>query len=258
MKKTIDYIIKSANELPYLKMYLKSFKDGDPDVWESADIKVFANNCTDGTKQWCDKNNIWCEEVNLPGLYSIWNYGASITNNHVLVFSASDFVLAPKFWEAILQAEFRNILYGMSIDQIGHFYHWTGTCIDNGISYPHPDIPERRWYNSDCGDNWKDFNFKKLLNAADELKSNKEITPKETSYCPFLTSREHYDTLNGFNTSLGDYPTDIDHDFIRRGKELDRECAIVNNSFFYHFGKKSLLRRDGTNLEYKLEDIGDL
>ncbi len=248
MNKEIDYLIKTHNELPYLKMYLKSIKDGDPNIWKIINIKVFANNCTDGTKEWCDNNGIWCEEVNLPGLYAIWNYGASITNEKLLIFSASDFVLAPNFWHNILIAAINN----------SEFEHFTGTCFDNGISYPHSDIEERRWYNRDCGDNWKDFSFEKLLKVAEELKSDIDITPKETSYCPFITSREHYNSLNGFSTHLGDYPTDIDHDFIRRGKEMNKECAISNNSYFYHFGKKSLLRRDDISLEYTLEEIGDL
>ena len=238
MNKRIDYLI----------MYLESFKNSDPDIWELCDIKVFANNCTDGTKEWCDTNKIWCENVSLPGLYSIWNYGASITNNEFIVFSASDFILAPGFWKVI----------GDSLVNNGRFYHLTGTCIDNGISYPHPDIIERRWYNRDCGDNWKDFDYKKFLETVKEISTDKEITENETSYCPFLTTREHYNFLNGFNTALGDYPTDIDHDFVRRGKEAGRECAIVDKAFFYHFGKKSLLRRDGQNLSYNWKDLGEL
>lgn len=247
MSKKIDYIIKTHNELPYLKMYLQSLKNGSSDMWEMSDIKVFANRCNDGTKEWCDRNGIWCEEVDLPGLYAIWNKGAQMTNGDLIVFSASDFVLAPNFWYEILK---NAINYD--------FYHFTGTCLDNGISYPHPDIEERRWYNRDCGDNWRDFNHEKFLRETRVLKSYKDITPNETSYCPFITSRKHYEELNGFNTKLGDYPTDIDHDFLVRGKKIGKECCIVNNAFFYHFGKKSLLRRDGENLNYKLEDIGDL
>ena len=248
MTKDIDYIIKTHNELPYLKMYLKSLKEGSCAMWEMSNIKVFANRCTDGTKEWCDNNDIWCEEVDLPGLYSIWNYGAEITDCNLLVFSASDFVLAPNFWN--------NIIIAASCNP--EFNHITGTCLDNGISYQHEDVEKRRWYKRDCGDNWKDFDHDRFLNASQSLATEKTITPSETSYCPFLTSREHYNTLDGFNTELGDYPTNIDHDFLMRGKEAGGDCCVVNNSFFYHFGKKSLLRRDGIDLTYKLEDIESL
>lgn len=240
--KRVDYIIKSHNELPYLILMLRSLKYNNPDVWPHLDIKVFANNCTDGTQEWCDENDIWCRSVDMPGLYSIWNLGASMTDNEFMIFSASDFYLSKDFWQ--------NIAAGWYAGE-GFYYHYTGTCLDNGISYPHPDIPERRWYNRDCGDNWQEFDIRKCEAFFDELKTEEVFTYKETSYCPFLTTREHYNFLNGFNTELGDYPTDIDHDFLRRGKEAGRECCIVNNSFFYHFGKKSLMRRDGLNYDWK-------
>ena len=244
----VDYIIKSSNELPYLIMMLASLKYNNADMWKIANIKVFANNCNDGTKEWCDKNDIWCEEVSLPGLYNVWNYGAKLTNNDWIIFSASDFVLSGGFWKAILT----------SISKEYGYYHWSGTCIDNGISYPHPDIPQRRWFNRNCGDNWKEFDYNKFVNEVVAIRQGTnpevEVMPNETQYCPFICTREHYNLLNGFNTALGDYPTDIDHDFVRRGKELGRECGIVLDSYFYHFGKKSLLRRD--NIKYDWRDFG--
>lgn len=244
----IEYIIKSHNELPYLRLMLYSLKYNNPSMWELANIRVFANNCTDGTKQWCDKNGIWCKEVNMPGLYSIWNHAAKITDSEYLIFSASDFYLAPEFWPRILGAFLSS---NMAFNPVNKFYHFTGTCIDNGISYEHPDIPERRWYKRNCGDNWTEFDEEKFLKVIDELKSEQSIIPKETQYCPLIMTREHYNSLNGFNTALGDYPTDIDHDFIRRGKEVGKECCIIPNAFFYHFGKKSLMRRDNINYDWK-------
>ncbi len=241
----VDYVIKSHNELPYLVIMLQSLKKNNPDYWDFFDIKVFANDCSDGTKEWCDANDIWCEEVNLPGLYSVWNYGASITNNNFIIFSASDFYIGPGFWKNVAKSGAFNL-----------YDHITGTCLDNGVSYPHPDIPERRWYNRDCGDNWQEFDEQKFLKEIKDIPAETTVTPYETSYCPFITTRFHYNRLDGFNTKLGDYPTDIDHDFVRRGKEKDMECCIVNSAFFYHWGKKSLLRRDG--LSYDWQKLGGL
>lgn len=250
MSNKIDYIIKTHNELPYLRNYLLSLKLDNPDMWNLAEIKVFANRCIDGTQEWCKKNNINCIDVDLPGLYAIWNLGMSMTSNDRVVFSASDFYLAPNYWKNILEV----------VQSHPEFYHISGSCIDNGISYPHEDIEQRRWYKRNLGDNWKDFDWQKFLLSVEEIDAItfQDITPKETSYCPFITTREHYNRLNGFNTALGDYPTDIDHDFLRRGKEAGRECAISNHSYFWHYGKKSLLRRDGQGLEYTSETIGDL
>jgi len=243
--KNTAYIIKSHNELPYLRLMLWSLKYNNPAMWNIANIYIFANNCNDGTKQWCDRNNIWCKEVNMPGLYSIWNHAAKITNENILIFSASDFYLAPGFWEEIRRGNAAMI-----------YYHITGTCIDNGISYAHEDEPDRRWYRRDCGDNWQTFDENRFLQVVKELESSEKTTQNQTQYCPFVTPREHYDFLHGFNTALGDYPIDLDHDFIRRGVEAGRQSCIVNNSFFYHFGKKSLLRRD--NLEYDWKEIQNL
>lgn len=239
----IDYIIKSHNELPYLANMLWSLKYNNPAMWDSSSIYIFANDCDDGTKQWCDRNNLWCKEVNLPGLYSIWNHAAEITAGELIVFSASDFFLAPGFWNKLLKA---YLLFKQQ------FYHFTGSCIDNGISYPHADEIDRRWFKRNCGDNWHEFSEQKFYDAIKNIASI-GITENETQYCPFLTTREHFSKLQGFNILLGDYPTDIDHDFVRRGKEIGRECCIVNNAFFYHFGKKSLLRRD--NIQYDWHEI---
>lgn len=244
----IEYIIKSHNELPYLRLMLYSLKYNNPSMWELCNVRVFANNCNDGTKQWCDQNGIWCKEVNMPGLYSIWNHGASITDSEFLVFSASDFYLAPEFWPRMLSAFLSS---QQAFNPVNKLYHFTGTCLDNGMSYGHEDVPQRRWYKRDCGDNWQDFDENKFLNTIKTLKIENQLTERETSYCPFITTREHYNFLGGFNTALGDYPTDIDHDFLRRGKEAGRECCIVNESYFYHFGKKSLLRRDNINYDWK-------
>lgn len=242
----VDYIVKSSNELPYLKLMLESLYENNKAFWDKANIIVFANRCTDGTKDWCDANKITCYEEHLPGLYSIWNYGASITKNNWLIFSASDFVLLPGFWEEIEKA----------MELYPDFYHYSGTCIDNGISYPHPDIPERRWYNRDCGDNWKDFDMGKLMNEYQQIQTIEEITQNQTQYCPFICTREHYNFLNGFDTKLGDYPSDVDHNFIMRGQAAGRLPCIVNNAYFYHFGKKSLLRRD--DLAYDWKEISNL
>jgi hypothetical protein len=243
--KDIAYIIKSHNELPYLRLMLWSLKYNNPTMWNASNIYVFANNCNDGTKQWCDHNGIWCKEVNFPGLYSLWNHAAQITNEHYIVFSASDFYLAPGFWKEISNTTEPTV-----------HSHVTGTCIDNGVSYGHEDEPSRRWYKRDCGDNWQTFDETKFLQTIKELKTSDKITLNQTQYCPFITTREHYNFLNGFNTALGDYPTDIDHDFVRRGQEAGKQPCIVNNAFFYHFGKKSLLRRD--NLEYDWKEIPNI
>jgi GT2 family glycosyltransferase len=244
--KNIAYIIKTHNELPYLQLMLWSLKYNNPGVWNNINIYIFANNCNDGTKQWCDRNGLWCKEVNLPGLYSLWNHATKITNEEFLIFSASDFVLAPGFWNKIMKknAEYRD-----------QYFHFSGTCVDNAISYVHQDEPTRRWYVRNCGDNWQEFDYDKFLKASEEFE-NSDIIPKETQYCPFITTRTHYESLGGFSTGLGDYPTDLDHDFVRRGKEAGKECCIVAGAVFYHFGKKSLQRRD--NIEYDWREIENL
>ena len=244
--KNIAYIIKTHNELPYLQLMLWSLKYNNPNMWSSANIYIFANNCNDGTKQWCDRNGLWCKEVNFPGLYSLWNHAAEITKEQFIVFSASDFVLAPGFWNKIMHAAQHDLAY----------YHFTGTCIDNGKSYGHQDEPKRRWYLRDCGDNWQTFDYEKFIQAVKEFENDKEIVPNETQYCPFITTREHFNTLGGFNLSQGDYPSDVDETFVRTGKEKGRPPCIVSGAVFYHFGKKSLLRRD--NIEYDWHEIENI
>ena len=239
--KDIAYIIKSHDELPYLAYMLWTLKYNNPSMWNRANIYVFANNCSDGTEQWCEKNGIWCSSVNMPGLYSIWNHAAKITDEPYIVFSASDFILAPAFWNKIIA----------QMKDHQDFYHFTGTCIDNGVSYEHQDEPKRRWYNRNLGDNWSEFDYGKFLEVIKEFENDQGIIANETQYCPFITTREHFNFLGGFNTGLGDYPTDIDHDFVRRGKEAGRETCIVPGACFYHFGKKSMLRRDTITYEWK-------
>lgn len=245
--KQFAYIIKSHNELPYLRLMLWSLKYNNPGMWEAANIYVFANNCNDGTKQWCDKNGVWCKEVNLPGLYSIWNHAMEITYEPYVIFSASDFVLAPGFWNKITtNAEIFKEYY----------YHFTGTCLDNGMSYGHEDEPARRWYKRDCGDNWQDFDYEKFIEYIKEFEHDDGVRKEVTQYCPFLTTREHFNLLGGFNLAQGDYPSDVDETFVRVGREKGRQPCIVPGACFYHFGKKSILRRD--TIEYDWKDIENI
>jgi len=239
--KNIAYIIKTHNELPYLQLMLWSLKYNNPNMWNSSNIYIFANNCNDGTKQWCDKNNLWCKEVNFPGLYSLWNHAAQITNEQFIVFSASDFVLAPGFWNKIIK---------QTVENKDKFFHFTGTCLDNGVSYGHQDEPIRRWYVRNCGDNWQEFDYDKFINYTKEFENDNGILEGVTQYCPFITTREHYDLLGGFNLAQGDYPSDVDETFVRTGREKGRPPCIVRGACFYHFGKKSLLRRDTINYDW--------
>ncbi len=246
----IDYIINSHDELPYLKLMLWSLKTHNKSMWEYFNIKVYANDCHDGTQEWCDANGIPCESVNLPGLYSAWNYGAFQTNNQYIIFSGCDFVLAPGFWEAIFHA---HKLYGC--------YHLTGTCIDNGKARPHDDQPWRSWYVRDCGDNWKEFDYDKFITATKQINTSHAVF-FETSYCPFLTTRENYNFLQGFDAINLEYPktgpdgNGADHDFLKRSRMSGRECCIATDAYFYHFGDKSLLQRD--DFTYTLQEITPL
>lgn len=244
---SVAYIVKTHNELPYLRLMLWSLKYNNPTMWARSNVYIFANNCNDGTKQWCDRNGLWCKEVNFPGLYSIWNHGAEITEDPLLVFSASDFVLAPGFWKKIVNnAEtFKK-----------QYYHFSGTCLDNGISYGHQDEPERRWYVRDCGDNWQEFDYDKFIKYTEEFKNDNGVVSNVTQYCPFITTRTHFDRIGGFDLSQGDYPSDLDETFVRVGKEKGFPPCIVPGAVFYHFGKKSLLRRD--NIEYDWKEMEDL
>src|ERR1043166_782814 len=186
----IDYIICSHNELPYLKLMLWAI-NLNQEILDVADIKVF-DSSDDGTKEWCEKHNIWCETVTLPDVWSTWNYGASITQNPLIVFSTCDHIPAPDFW--------RHILKQQEIHP--EIYAFTGSCLDNGKTYPHEDnVPEytwptpglqlpteRRWFKRDCGDNWKDFSYEKFLIRVMQIGYTKDITRMETSYCPLLTT----------------------------------------------------------------------
>jgi len=253
----IDFIIVAHNELPYLKLMLWSLKEHNQDEWNLFEIKVFANNCNDGTKQWCDKHSIWCEDVNLPGVYTTWNYATSITSNPLIICASCDYVFAPDFWKNILKEQQKN----------PDIYHFTGTCLDNGVMYPHEDnvsvfawpspkkmLPtERRWFKRSCGDNWKEFSYKKFLQAIKEIGTEQSIRIYESSFSPFLTTRENYNSIGGFDP-LWEYPKPGDLHFLNKMKSMNRKFCIVDAAFWYHFGGKALARRDDIKYNWKKID----
>lgn len=242
----IDYIIVSHNELAYLKLMWWSIQTYNSDIWALTKIKVF-DSSTDGTREWLDQEGIPYEAVNTPDLYSTWNYAVSVTNNPLIMFSTSDHVLAPNFWKEILTQQSKH-------PEI-HFF--TGTCFDNGITYPHEDnvavwgwptnrmqFPiERRWFKRDCGDNPSEFSYDKFLQHIKDIGATKDITKMETSYCPFLTTRENFNYMGGFNLSLP-YPKPADTDFLHRMIIAGRQFCVVDAAYEYHFSSSGRYLRN--------------
>jgi len=245
----LDYIIVTHNELPYLKLMWDSIKNHNTEVLSRCDVKIFDSSNNDDTKNWCKQQEIEYERTTLPGLYSTWNYAVSITENPLIILSTSDHVLAPNFWKNILEQQEKHLDI--------HFF--TGTCLDNGISYPHEDnvaiwgwpyngyqLPtERRWFKRDCGDTPENFSYEKFLLYKQEIDTGlqKEITLMETSYCPLLVTRENFKALGGFDLSL-EYPKPADTDFLHRMMIAGRQFAIVDSAFEYHFSSKGRYLRN--------------
>ena len=133
-------IIPTLNNLPYLKLCIKSIKKNSKYQHE---IIPHVNIGIDGTLEYLKENNIkFTYTENNSGICKGMNLAAKQSKNDYILYAHDDFYFCPD-WDLILKKE---------IDRIGHnLFYLSGTMMHNGQ------------INFDCGNTINDFDEEKFL-----------------------------------------------------------------------------------------------
>lgn len=203
-------IIPTFNNLEYLKICLNSIKNNSK---FNHQIIPHVNVGDDGTKDFLlsqkfgfsftDYNSGICEGMNIAAKKAKFNY---------ILYSHDDFYFCPK-WDEALKNE---------LDQIGHNnFYLSGIMINNGP------------LKLDCGNNFNDFNEKKLLENYDNVN---HFDFQGSTWAPHLIHKDLWNKVGGFSEEY--FPgTGSDPDLnMKLWNEGVRIFKGINKCKVYHFG----------------------
>ena len=203
-------IIPTLNNLPYLKLCLKSIKKNSRYDHE---IIPHVNVGTDGTLEYLKSNNIkFTYTKDNSGICKGMNLAAKESEKQYILYAHDDFYFCPD-WDLILKNE---------IDKIGHnLFYLSGTMMHRGqIDF-------------DCGNTYEDFNEKKFLS---KYKDYNYYDFQGSTWAPHLIHKDIWNKVNGFSEEF--YPgTGSDPDLNMKLWKLGvRIFKGINDFKVYHFG----------------------
>ena len=203
-------IIPTLNNLPYLKLCIKSIKKNSKYQHE---IIPHVNIGIDGTLEYLKENNIkFTYTENNSGICKGMNLAAKQSKNDYILYAHDDFYFCPD-WDLILKEE---------IDRIGHnLFYLSGTMMHRGQ------------INFDCGNTISDFDEEKfLLN----YKNYNYYDFQGSTWAPHLIHKDIWNKVNGFSEEF--YPgTGSDPDLNMKLWKLGvRIFKGINDFKVYHFG----------------------
>ena len=203
-------IIPTLNNLPYLKLCIKSIKKNSKYQHE---IIPHVNIGIDGTLEYLKANNIkFTYTENNSGICKGMNLAAKESKNDYILYAHDDFYFCPD-WDLILKNE---------IDRIGHnLFYLSGTMMHKGqIDF-------------DCGNTFEDFDEKKFLS---NYRDYNYYDFQGSTWAPHLVHKDIWNKVNGFSEEF--YPgTGSDPDLNMKLWKLGvRIFKGINDFKVYHFG----------------------
>ena len=203
-------IIPTLNNLPYLKLCIKSIKKNSKYQHE---IIPHVNIGIDGTLEYLKENNIkFTYTENNSGICKGMNLAAKQSKNDYILYAHDDFYFCPD-WDLILKEE---------IDRIGHnLFYLSGTMMHRGQ------------INFDCGNTISDFDEEKFLL---HYKNYNYYDFQGSTWAPHLVHKDIWNKVNGFSEEF--YPgTGSDPDLNMKLWKLGvRIFKGINDFKVYHFG----------------------
>ena len=217
-------IVPTFNNLNYLKLCLKSIKKNSKYEHE---IIIHINEGTDGTIEFLqDKNyKISYSEKN-AGVCVAFNEAVKKSSRDYIILAHDDMYFCPN-WDEVFREELENI---SNVDD----FFLSGTMVQ----------PFESYINLDCGNNFENFNEKKLL---EELPKIKYKNFQGTHWQPSLIPKKTWNKVGGFSLEfspgLGSDP-DFNMKLWQIGVRLFKglgECRV------YHFSSLSLRKKAWNN-----------
>ena len=217
-------IIPSFNDLPYLKLLLKS-------LWGNSayhhEIVIVTDGSADGSREYLNSLSssiVYRHNAANLGICRTTNLAVSLSTKEWLFLINSDMVVAPGWDIALMELRKSNRVI-------------SATCIEPGVV---PVAPI--FLKADCGQDVESFNNNKFLSEAS--KSRKADTSPGFNY-PFCLEKSTWDAVGGLDTAFEPGPVsdpDLYYKLCFKNAEFIRTKACV----LYHFSGITLRRRTPT------------
>jgi len=218
--------IPTINNFNYLKICLESLKKNSS---LDNEVIIHINEGNDGTFQYIKDNNyLYTFSETKLGLCSSVNAASKKSTKDFIIYAHDDMYFLPK-WDLILKKEISKLN--------NNLFYLSGTMMG---PKEHIDF--------DCGDSYKNFDEKKLLNGY----TNYNLYDHQgTHWAPHVIHKDLWNKINGldenFDPGFGSDP-DLN---MRLWQEGVRYFKGINDCKVYHFGyissrkKKNLVTNNG-------------
>ena len=217
-------LIPTFNNLEYLKICINSLKKNS---LYNHEIILHINDGSDGTLEYVKQNDLkFTYSKNNIGMPKALNKSSELSKRDYILISHDDFYFCPH-WDKSLKEEIEKI-------NTKNFYI-SGTMVGAGQVY------------FDAGDNYLNFNEKKLLDNLDKIKT---FNFQGTTKCPGLVHIDTWRQVGGWSEEFSPTGGD-DSDFaMKLWKNNVRIYKGIGSSLAYHFGSITTRKKDKSLFTY--------
>ena len=211
-------LIPTFNNIEYLKICINSLKKNS---LYNHEIILHINDGSDGTLEYVKQNDFkFTYSKNNIGMPKALNKSSKLSKKDYILISHDDFYYCPH-WDKSLKEEIEKI-------NTKNFYI-SGTMVGAGQVY------------FDAGDNYSNFNEKKLL---DNLEKIKTFNFQGTTKCPGVVHIDTWRKVGGWSEEFSPTGGD-DSDFaMKLWKNNVRIFKGIGSSLAYHFGSITTRKKD--------------
>lgn len=231
----LTFCISTYNNLEYLKLAVKSVRKYSS--YKKAPFVIHAENCTDGTKEWLNKNsdkyNLFVVvENNDPaiGIGGGMNRCAEFVETEYIMFLHSDFVVA-KNWDV----ECIKIAKKMDEDQ----RFWISSHRVEPRIFPKQETrPGTVVYNKEAfGAYHDDFKMTKFQQWAEGFRKYNDFTIPKGEGVSGLIRKRDWDYIGGNDPRFAPSSFD-DMDLFLRMQQENFKFILTSKSVVFHFGAR--------------------
>tara|TARA_B100001989_G_C24519881_1_gene455274 strand:+ start:681 stop:1562 length:882 start_codon:yes stop_codon:yes gene_type:complete len=211
-------LIPTFNNIEYLKICINSLKKNS---LYNHEIILHINDGSDGTLEYVTKNDFkFTYSKKNIGMPKALNKSSKLSKKDYILISHDDFYYCPH-WDKSLKEEIEKL-------DTKNFYI-SGTMVGAGQVY------------FDAGDNYSNFNEKKLL---DNLEKIKTFNFQGTTKCPGVVHVDTWRKVGGWSEEFSPTGGD-DSDFaMKLWKNNVRIFKGIGSSLAYHFGSITTRKKD--------------
>jgi GT2 family glycosyltransferase len=228
----ITHCISTYNNLPYLKLAIKSVRENSH--YKDVPFIIHAENCTDGTDKWLKKNSkkynleYYIEKNNVPlGIGGGMNFCANRVKTKFINFLHSDFYVS-KNWDLKLletHKKYNNKVWVFSQRIQPNIFNENtraGTLI----------VPINEF-----GSYYNDFNEKYFLEYAEALSNSNDFEINLGEGVSGLILKEDWDYIGGNDPLFAPASWD-DKDIFLRSLLKNIDLILTTTSVVWHFGAR--------------------